>query len=177
MDVLGNINSSYLILSTGRINEIASILYSKDYQIIPIKEYYKGNFEDSIIAYGYSNDDLRRDAIFLLDHFHEKDAIIKYQGELNAKKIKYDGSELPLDFIPYNTESDRVSYIYEGISFSFKESKRYWKPKSSSDLKIGMIVEYMNNNKWYERKVRNPEDEWEKMYKLLLKYDKLRVSA
>jgi hypothetical protein len=46
-----------------------------------------------------------------------------------------------------------------------------------NDLKVGMVVEYMNNNKWHEKMVQNPQDEWEKLYKLLIKYDKLRVSA
>ena len=52
------------------------------------------------------------------------------------------------------------SYIHNGISFSFVEKTRYWKPKSQEDLKIGMVVEYQNNNKWYERIVRNPKEEW-----------------
>jgi hypothetical protein len=38
-----------------------------------------------------------------------------------------------------------------------------------------MLVEYQNNNKWYERIVRNPKEEWEKLYKLLTKYDKVRI--
>jgi len=38
-------------------------------------------------------------------------------------------------------------------------------------------VEYMNNNRWHERIVVNPKDEWEKMYKLLMKYEKLRVPS
>ncbi len=77
----------------------------------------------------------------------------------------------------YNTDSENRSYLHNGVSFSFVEAKRYWKPKSAEDLKIGMVVEYMNNNKWFEKKIQNPKDEWDKMYKLLLKYDRLRVSA
>ena len=77
----------------------------------------------------------------------------------------------------YNTDSENKSYLHNGVSFSFVEAKRYWIPKTMDDLKVGMIVEYMNNNKWYERKVQNPKEEWEKLYKLLIKYDKLRVSA
>ena len=38
-----------------------------------------------------------------------------------------------------------------------------------------MIVEYLNNNKWNQKKVENPKQEWDDMYKLLSKYDKLRV--
>jgi hypothetical protein len=48
MDVLGNINSSYLILSTGRINEITSILLKPNNPIYEsvnnfIKSYCKFN--------------------------------------------------------------------------------------------------------------------------------------
>lgn len=177
MTELESVQSSYIILSADRINEMTTVLYTKEYQIIPIKGYFNGIFEDSVIAYGQDNESLRRDIIFLLDHFHQESAIIKYQGETNAKTVFFDGSEHPMDLIVYNTDSTKKTYIHNGISFAFKESKRYWIPKTMEDLKVGMIVEYMNNNKWYERKVQNPSEEWEKLYKLLIKYDKLRVSA
>ncbi len=177
MTGLENPQSSYIILSADRLNEIISVIYAKEYQILPIKGYYKGNFEESVIAWGPDNESLRRDTIFLLDQFHQDCAIIKYQGDSNAKKVFFDGTEQPLGLVMYNTDSENKSYLHNGVSFSFVEAKRYWIPKTMDDLKVGMIVEYMNNNKWYERKVQNPKEEWEKLYKLLIKYDKLRVSA
>ena len=40
-----------------------------------------------------------------------------------------------------------------------------------------MVVEYLNNkNKWCEMIVNNPDDEWDKLYKLLIKYNKVRIS-
>lgn len=177
MTGLENPQSSYIILSADRLNEMISVLYAKEYQILPIKGYYKGNFEESVIAWGPDNESLRRDTIFLLDQFHQDCAIIKYQGDSNAKKVFFDGSEQPLGLVMYNTDSENKSYLHNGVSFSFVEAKRYWIPKTMDDLKVGMIVEYMNNNKWYERKVQNPKEEWEKLYKLLIKYDKLRVSS
>jgi hypothetical protein len=177
MNGLESVQSSYIILSADRLNEMISVLYSKEYQILPIQGYYKGNFEDSVIAWGPDNDSLRRDAIFLLDHFNQDCAIVKYQGDSNAKKVFFDGSEQPLGLLMYNTDSENKSYLHNGVSFSFVEAKRYWVPKTMDDLKVGMIVEYMNNNKWYEKKIQNPKDEWDRMYKLLLKYDKLRVPA
>ena len=166
MTGLESSQSSYIILSTDRINEITTVLYAKEYQILHIQGYFNEVFEDYVIAYGPDNETLRRDTIFLLDHFHQESAIIKYQGETNAKNVFFDGSEYPLDLIAYNTDSTKKTYIHNGISFAFKESKRYWIPKTMDDLKVGMIVEYMNNNKWYERKVQNPSEEWEKLYKL-----------
>lgn len=178
MTVLQQTNTSYVILSSGKLNDMISILYAKDYQIIPIKGYYKGQYEDSVIAFGkVDNDNLRKDAIFLLSHFNEDCAIIKYQGESNAKKIFKDGSEKPLGIVLYNTDSENISYLYNGFSFSFVESKRYWKPTKIEDFKVGMLVEYLSNNKWYEKKVENPKDEYEKLYKLLIKYNKVRVAS
>ena len=177
MTGLESSQSSYIILSAGRINEMTTVLYSKEYQILPIQGYFNGVFEDSVIAYGQDNETLRRDVIFLLDHFQQESAIIKYQGETNTKTVFFDGSEYTMDLLMYNTDSTKKTYIHNGISFAFKEAKRYWIPKTMEDLKVGMIVEYMNNNKWYEKKVQNPSEEWEKLYKLLIKYDKLRVSA
>jgi hypothetical protein len=40
-----------------------------------------------------------------------------------------------------------------------------------------MIVEYLNKDKWYKKEVENPLDEWNKLWKLLIKYDKVRVAA
>ena len=177
MTGLESSQSSYIILSTDRINEITTVLYAKEYQILHIQGYFNEVFEDSVIAYGQDNETLRRDVIFLLDHFQQESAIIKYQGETNTKTVFFDGSEYPMDLLMYNTDSTKKTYIHNGISFAFKEAKRYWIPKTMEDLKVGMIVEYMNNNKWYERKVQNPSEEWEKLYKLLIKYDKLRVSS
>lgn len=178
MTGLSQVNNSYMILSSTKLDDIVSVLYAKDYQIIPIKEYYKGVYGDSIISFGrVDNDNLRNDVIFLLNHFHEDFAIIKYFGETVVKKILKDGSEITLDLNIYNTNDENVSYICDGISFSFEEATRYWKPTKKEDFKIGMVVEYCNNNKWYQKKVDNPTEEYEKLYKLLIKHDKIRVAS
>ena len=82
-----------------------------------------------------------------------------------------------MGIVMYNTDSSNKSYIHGGISFSFVEKMKYWMPKDADDLKAGMIVEYMNNNRWHEKIVVDPREEWEKMYRLLLKYEKIRVPA
>jgi hypothetical protein len=177
MNSLENKNSSYLIISSKRLNEVISILYAKEYKITMMKEYFNGEFNDVILACGVDNESLRRDSIFILNQLHEDSAIIKYSGENSVKRVNFNGTEEPMDLLLFNTDSNYKSYIYEGVSFSFKESKRYWIPKNMNDLKIGMVVEYLNNNKWCQKIVQDPTSEWEKLYKLLIKYDKLRVSA
>jgi len=173
---LDQATSSYAILPSN--DGLESILYGRDYSIIPIKEFYQGNYSDSIISYGrVDNDNLRQDVLFLLNKFNQNFAIIKYLGESVIKKIFKDGSEIPVDMTLYNTDFDKASYLYNGYSFSFTESKRYFFITKKEDIKVGMIVEFFNNNKWIEKKVSNPELEYEKLYKLLMKYNKLRVSV
>jgi len=175
---LNNEKLSYILISSERIDDISSVLWAKDYTIIPIKGYYKGQYENSIMAYSnIDNDELRKDTIFLINHFNQDCAIIKYLGETGAKKIFTDGSEKPLGIIMYNTDAENKSYLYNGVSFSFVEQARYWKPSKKEDFKIGMIVEYFNNNKWYQQEVKNPSEEFDGLYKLLIKYDKIRVAS
>lgn len=175
---LNNTQISYILISSDKIDDISSVLYAKEYTIIPIKGFYKGQYEDSIMAYSsVDNDELRKDVIFLLNQFKQECAIIKYLNESGAKKIYADGSEIPLGIIMYNTDAENKSYLYNGISFSFVEQARYWKPKIKTDFKIGMIVEYFNNNKWYQQEVKNPSEEFDGLYKLLIKYDKIRVAS
>lgn len=166
-----------MLISSSKLEDMISILYAKNYQIIPIKGYYHGQYEDSVMAFGSDNDELRSDLIFLLNHFKENCGIIKYFGETGAKKIFHDGSEKPLGIVLYNTDADNMSYLYNGVSFSFVEQVRYWKPTKKEDFKVGMIVEYFNNNKWFKRTVEDPTSEYEKLYKLFIKYDKIRVAS
>jgi hypothetical protein len=174
---LTNPKISYIVVSSEKIDDIMSILYAKNYQIIPLKGYYQGQYEDSLIAFGVDNDELRKDLIFLLNHFREDCGIVKYFGETGAKKVFKDGSEKPLGIVLYNTDSDNISYLYDGVSFSFVEQVRYWKPKNKEDFSVGMLVEYMNNNKWYTKEVVNVSEEYDKLYKLMIKYDKIRVAS
>lgn len=174
---LKNPNISYIVLSSNKIDDMASILYAKNYTIIPLQSYYKGIYENSLIAFGFDNDEIRKDLIFLLEHFKENNGIIKYIGEDDVKRVMFDGSEKPLDIQLYNTNENYVSYIHEGVSFSFIDGVRYWKPNKKEDFKMGMIIEYLNNNKWFKKEVKNPNDEYDKLYKLLMKYDKIRISV
>jgi len=174
---LSNPKISYMVLSSEKLDDMVSILYAKEYRIIPIKGYYQGQYEDSVLAYGPDNDELRKDLIFLLNHFNQDCGIIKYLGETNAKKIFSDGSEKPMGIVLYNTDAENKSYIHDGLSFSFVEQVRYWKPTKKEDFKIGMIVEYLNKDKWFKKRVEDPNSEYEKMYKLFIKYDKIRVES
>ena len=171
---LKNPQISFLLLSSD--NALSSYLYSRDYYIIDIKEYYDGKFQDSILAFtSIESNELRRDSIHIMEHFGQECAIIKYKDDSSPKKIFRDGQERPMDVILYNTDSNNRSYILNGLSFSFVDEQQYYIPRKKDDFKVGMIVELFSNNKWIEKKVHNPEIEFEKMYALLMKYNKIRI--
>lgn len=184
---LSDPNIGYLIVSSQNDNSSASdikflsdklahILYAKDYTLIPVTGYYNQKYEKSFIAISVDdNDKLRSDAIFLMDEFGQDSVIVKYLNESTAKKILSDGSEVPLGIAIYDSELKNKTYIYNGVSFSFVEQKRYYFPKEKKELKPGMIVEYFNNNKWNSKQINDLDSEYEKLYKLLMKYEKLRV--
>ena len=143
---LENPQISYLLISSNKLDDIVSVLYSRDYQILEINNYESGIFNDSILAYStIDNDSLRNDIIFLLDKFNIDSAIIKYKGENKPRRISNSGAEKILGVSKYN-ESCESAYIYKGMSFSFFEEKRYWVPKQKEDFRVGMIVEYFNNS-------------------------------
>lgn len=176
MTGLENENATFILLSSRKLNDIISILYAKEYQVTYIKSFYKEQYEDCIMAYAkVDNDTLRSDVLFILEYFDETYAIIKYSGEEMAKNIFKDGSETPLKIVMYNTDENNISYINNGISFSFVESVRYWIPTKKEDFKEGMIIEYFNNNEWNQKSVGNVNEEYEKLYKLLIKYNKIRA--
>ena len=178
MDFLQKSNSSYVIISSSKIDDIITILYSKEYQLVPIKGFYNGEYGDSVIAFGrVDNDTLRNDIIHLLNISSLDYAIVKYLGDTDVRKIFKDGSEKSMRVVMYNTDSENKSYLYNGLSFSFVENARYWKPSKKEDFRVGMIIEYFNKDKWCERLVEDPTQEYEKLYKLLIKYDKVRVQS
>lgn len=175
---LENKKSSFILISSDKIEEISSILYAKNYNIIDLQEYYRGSYKPCILAYNNEgNDSLRDDALFILNHFKENSMTIKYLEDEVVKEIKFDGSENLLEVSMFNTDEDKISYVLNGISFSFINSNRYWKPNSKKDLKDGMTVEYMNNNIWHEKEIINLNEEYEDFFKLLIKYNRLRVKS
>jgi len=169
-------NLSYLLASADNLNGLTSYLYSRDYYLIDIKGYYQGQFENSVLAFtNLSSNELRKDALHILQHFNQECLILKYKDESGAKKLFEDGQEKPLGILLYNTDVENKSYIYDGLSFSFVEQQLYYFPKKKEDFKTGMIVELFSNNKWIEKKVINPDDEFNKIYNLMMRYNKIRI--
>lgn len=188
MHNLSDLNVSYILFSPEK-NELSqienkkncekalSILYPKDYTITPVKGYYEGVYENSFIASPKinNNDDLRHDAILILDTFSQDSVIVKYQDEEFATKIDKSGEEFPLSIALYNGETKNKTYLYNGLSFTFLEKKRYFFPKTKNDLKVGMLVEYLNEKNWYSKTVTDLTTQYDNLWSLLIKYNKLRI--
>jgi hypothetical protein len=181
---LSDINLRYLILSDDTLNSIVNekicdYLYSHDYTILPIKSFYKNQFFEAFIAISSydDNSDLEFDAMFIRETFNLQSIIIKFKGQEQPKVLKNDGTENILIITNYDSQLEKKTYIYQGISFTLTEKKRYFFPKGKEDLRVGMIIEYFNNNKWYSKTVQDVDLEFDKMYKLLIKYEKIRVEC
>lgn len=182
-------NISYIIISPEKntnsqianhhlCEQLCSILYSKDYTIIPIQSYYESKYDKTFIAISSSNNDsLRMDSLHLLELFKQDSIIVKYRNETEPTRIKFDGSENGLSILIYESNDNDKIYLYNGWSFCFHDKKRYLFPKKKDDLKNGMIIEYFNNNRWCSKKVLNIDMEYDRMYKLLMKYEKLRIEC
>jgi hypothetical protein len=173
---LKNPQISYILVSAESIVALTSYLYSRDYHLLDIKGYYDGKFEDSVMAFtNLSPDEIRQDCLHIMDHFDQDCVILKYKDQTSAVKIFRDGQERPMGILLYNTDSNNKSYIHDGLSFSFVEQQLYYFPKKKEDFKSGMIIECFSNNNWQERIIYNVDTEFDKMYKLLMKYNKIRI--
>jgi len=174
---LKNAQISYILLSSDNIKSLTSYLYSREYFLLDIKEYYQDKFGDSLLAFNsLDHNQLRNDCLHIMEHFDQDSIIVKYKDELTPVRIFRNGQERQLAILMFNTDSNNKSYIHEGLSFSFVDKQLYFFPKKKEDFKKGMIVECFSNNRWMERRVANVDVEFDKMYNLLMKYDKIRIS-
>lgn len=173
---LNNISVSYFIISSKQIDATKTLLWSKEWDVIPLKGYFEEVLEDSVLAYKEcSNEELKEEAIFMLKTFKEDSCIIKYKGEKSANKLNSNKKESQLSEAFFNKESSNKSYLYDGMFFSFNELASYKIIESKEELKNGLIVEFFDNKSWKQKVVNNKESEWEDFFKLMVKYKKVRT--
>jgi hypothetical protein len=158
-------------------SQLESALYRKGYEVLKL-----GHSENKIALLAWksdkedqNNNELRMDAIEFIDTYYIESLVIKYQNENDPKRLKDNGQEKNISLVNYNGDMDN-SYYTEGVSFSFEEDEEYYIPSKKSDIKVGMIVELKNNkNQWVPREVVDLDKEWDSMYKLLVKYNRIKV--
>ena len=182
-------NSSYIIINPFTnyltqhenkivLERICSVLYPKNYTIFPIYSFKNSIRENSILAMcPDDNNTLRKDSIFLMDKFGQDNIIVKYKNDIEYKLIENTGEEflLNIKLYPELNENQKL-YVFNSTSFSFEKKKRYFFPSKKEDIKKGMLVEYLNEDRWIPKTINNLDLEYEKMYRLLMKYQKMRVS-
>ena len=156
--------------------------YSKLYDSLIFKDFSvveMGGNQPSLLAYKEcDNNEIRYDAIELMDNYSQEHVIVKYKNETEAKKIFFDGRESLLGLVRYDGNTDNHNFFVEGNVFSFANKKRYNTPTKISDFKKGMVVEVKNNNgDWVSMSVKDPEVEYHRVFKVMIKYDKIRIES
>jgi len=171
------VEGASLLENNWNCERLCSVLYSKDSTVISLKELYQNKYSKSFIGIMSSsnNDEIRQDVLQILNFLKIESAIVKYLDQENPVSITMNGEEKPLLFNSYGIDEGLKVYIHEGVAFSFVEQKRYFHPKKKEHLKNGMVIEYFNNNQWNKKQILDLDQEFDKMYNLLIKYEKLRI--
>lgn len=168
-----NNNASFLICPNFT-DDVLSFLYSKSYSIFPIQKIENKNIFENYICINLSdNTSLLSDVSTLVNKLNINSVIVKYFEDNNIYEIFNDHQRI-VEVKYYSDESD-IKYIHENYVFSFLNKKIYNFPTAISDFKEGMIVECLSNDNWIKRRVNNVSTEFDKIYKLLIKYNKIRI--
>jgi len=162
------------------MEKATSILYSKEFTVYDLFRTNLEKTEKSLfgVSENLDNESLRRNAIYVLETFHLEKVIVKYTGESNYTEIKSDGSESGFELITNILDEGVDNYFINGFTFRFEILKRYNYPRLKQNLKAGMVVEYLdNNNNWKQKTIVDLEKEYDSLYNLLMKYNKLRYEV
>lgn len=183
-----NSNQSYLIINPFKeentilenqfaYERLLSVLYSHDYTVKNLLEVSEKNHTKGFFALIESsdNDTLRKEVLTILEFMNIDSAFLKYANQKNPVMIKKSGEEVPHIMKLNENSENHKNFIVDGFCFYFKSEIRYHYPKNKSHLKNGMIVEYLNDKTWTQREIKDVETEFDRMYNLLIKYNKLRV--
>jgi hypothetical protein len=156
---------------------LCNVFYSKDFTVFPIKEYSNEKSKKAFIGIvPLSNNDLIREEVLkILEFLDIEHSVVKYFNDKNPVILSKNGHEKPVTTQFYPSPDVADFYISEGISFCFQNQLRYFFPKKKEHLKNGMIIEFLNNDIWKSKEVLDLDEEYSKMYSLLIKYNKLRI--
>lgn len=169
-------NISYVILPSDKWVQTISYLYSKDYKISEMITYENNIKDKALFTYNeVSNTELKKDTLFILDHFNIDYGYIKYNNSTEIYKIYKSGNEIPVGIQLYESSLEKKKYVLGTLSFCFEVLDKYTIVESKDQIRKGIEVEYLNNNKWNKKIVENVDSEWSELYSLLSKYKKLRI--
>jgi len=159
------------------LEKITSYLYSFNYTLFPMSTHFKNEKTNSIFAISPEENSAIKDKCkFLFTHFSEKNIYIKYKDKNSVISMNKDLLEDNLNIELYPSNINEKVYVIHGLSFSFEKLKKYFFPKNKEHFKNDMVVEYFNNNRWISKRIENIDSEYDKMLKLLVKYEKVRIN-
>ena len=172
-----DLDVSYIIISDTNIDNISSYLYSRDYKLIEMTKFKDGTFTDCLVGITEKiKSDVMSDINHISNHFKLQFVIAKFFGDECPVRLNENGTIDDLDLIMYDTNLDLDSYIKDGVSFSFVKKKKYSYPKEKKDFKVDMIIECYSSNGWIEKIVKDVDSEFDSIYSILSKFDRVRVS-
>jgi hypothetical protein len=170
---------SYVLFSDGDLDgTYFHMSLTNNYQVNEIKTYLNGNYGSAVLAIPKNNIDqrtIKEDVMSPILKMGCKRAVVKYPGKTHPSLLFPNGSEKPLNPIPYNTDGSRLTYIVEHLTFAFDEMRTYVFIEKKEELHNNMIVECHDGTKWVERQIIDRDTEYEQLYKLMMKYRKVRV--
>lgn len=168
-----NSNASFLICPNFS-DDVMSYLYSKSYSIFPVRKVEGDKVTENYICINTSdNISLLSDSSKLINDLNVGSVIIKYFEDVNIYEILRDNKRLVE--VKYYSEGNEAKYLHDKYVFSFISKKTYSFPKDISDFREGMIVECLSNDNWIKKSINNVSLEYDKIYKLLIKYNKVRI--
>lgn len=163
-----------------KYTSIINYLYSKGFDIYYSDKYNEGVYSSKSYLCtdkSLNNNDLRKTSLDIIKEFGFDSVYVKYLNEENITIINYKGEEYPAKITYYPGENSNIYVLNDfTLSFCFERNDRYFNITDKSQIKKGMILEYKNNNTWVKRTVQDVDKEYDKLYKLLIKYDKLRTT-
>lgn len=181
MNLFNEKQNSFLVYSIKPKIDVLSYLYAKGYSVDQLSVYVAPNeLYDAYICTSEcldSDDDyVRKSALEFIEDEIITECIIHYKN-YGVIRLRTDGYEEPTLCSVYNLTTTYPIYIKDSISYSFPKSDRYINITDRSQLRVGMLVELFNNGEWVEKFVSNIDEEYEKIYKLFIKYNKIRTRA
>ncbi len=177
IDLLEN-NISYILIECNQLylDKLSNVLYSNDYTLLNLTSYSNNQYRKNILAItSDDNNTIRKNTINIIQEFNLEGIYVKYNDQKVLTFIDTLGKEYINDIKFYDNDINKKQYIFEGVSFTINKIDRYYFPKTKNDLKNGLVVEIYNNNNWIERDIYNIDIEYDRMYKLLMKYEKVRI--
>lgn len=154
---------------------IESLLYSRGYILQTIQKVVDGQGSEALLAYKNSaGEDLERDIFELFDKAHLDSVILLHDGFYTH--IKGQGSRIELEIsTDQSSGGDELFFVIKERPLFFSPKKLYKDILQKEELIGEKMVQIFNQNRWQTMIIENLDEDWNNIYKLFAKYNKLRL--